>query len=465
MKSKLRVLVVDDEEGIRVATERWLSKEGLACASRADGKSALAELIGTEYDVVLTDVRMPGLDGFELLDIIRERNLATVVIMMSAFGDNEAALTAIRRGAYDYLPKPFTRGELLLTLRKAEERERLVRENTSLREALKEEASFDNIIARSEIMHAVFRTIRKVANFKSTVLISGESGTGKELVAQAIHVHSGRRHQPFIPVNCGAIPEQLLESELFGHVKGAFTDASRSKAGLFEEADRGTLFLDEVGALPLSLQVKLLRVLQEGEIRRVGDNNTIPIDVRIVAAGIDDLDEVVRRGDFREDLYYRLNVIPIALPPLRERGEDIPLLANHFLVSLNERLGTKVRAIAPDAMDALTAFHWPGNVRQLQNILERALVLRESDVIKLADLPPRIAHPTPPHGKTATSLEAFISDDELSVKKATRALESELIRRALIKTSGNRTQAAKLLELSHRALLYKIKDFELQNVK
>lgn len=463
---KLRVLIVDDEDGIRTAASRWLKKEGYNVRTSPDGQAAVSELVGEEFDVVLCDVRMPELGGFELLDIIRERSLAPVVVMMSAFGDDEASLDAIRKGAYDYLPKPFTRGELLLTIRKAEERERLVRENTTLRDAMKVEASFDNIVARSEVMHQIFRTIRKVADFKSTVLVSGESGTGKELVARAIHFTSSRCDQPFVPVNCGAIPEQLLESELFGHVKGAFTDATRSKPGLFEEANNGTLFLDEISSLPLSLQVKLLRVLQESEIRRVGDTKAIPVNVRIIAAAVDELSELAAQGEFREDLYYRLNVIPINIPPLRERREDISMLAEHFLKMLNERLGTQVKGIDADTMQAICDYHWPGNVRQLQNIIERAVVLCEGAFIELRDLPPKVRASQLPNSSAVTSsIEGFILDDDLSVKKATRLLERELIRRALEKTAGNRTQASKLLELSHRALLYKMKEYELQDIK
>jgi len=461
--NSIRVLVVDDEEGIRTAATRWLEREDYECRAEADGKAALAELTAREYDLVLCDVRMPEMDGFELLESIRQQNLADLVIMMSAYGDKEATLDAIRRGAYDYIAKPFNRAELLLTIRKAEERERLARENQTLREALRGDVTFENIVARSEVMHEIFRTIRKVADFRSTILITGESGTGKELVARAIHFQSNRKDATFVPVNCGAIPESLLESELFGHVKGAFTDATRSKPGLFEEADGGTLFLDEIGSLPMSLQVKLLRVLQEHEIRRVGDTKPISVDVRVIAAGIEDLGELVERDEFREDLYYRLNVIPIHVPPLRERREDIQLLTEHFLDLYNDRLGTNIRAVSADAMQAITDYHWPGNVRQLQNVIERAVVLCEGNVIEPEDLPPRVRDADT--DRLPPIVAEHIDEDDLSVKKASRALEKELIRRALIKTGGNRTHASKLLELSHRALLYKIKDYELRDVK
>ena len=459
--SKLRVLIVEDEEGVRIATQRWLSKQ-YQVKSTDHAVAALEELTAADYDIVLSDVRMPGMDGFALLKEIRKNDLADMVILMSAFGDEDAALNAIKLGAYDYIPKPFTKSELMLTMKKAEERERLSQENASLRDALQSDYVFQEIVSKNERMHQVFKTIRKVASFKSTVLITGESGTGKELIARALHFQSKRAEHSFVAVNCGAIPEQLLESELFGHVKGAFTDATRSKPGLFEEAHQGTLFLDEINALPQSLQVKLLRVLQEEEIRRVGDTKAIEIDTRIVAAGIEDLGDLVEQNEFREDLYYRLNVLPIHLPPLRERREDIPLLIQHFLGRLNEKLGTQIKAIEAKAMDALIDYHWPGNIRELINILERTVVLSEHNRIDIHDLPPKIATPSMP---TEGASSAFYSADDLSIKKATRRLEKHLITLALQRTAGNRTQAAKILEISHRALLYKIKDYELQHVQ
>ncbi len=454
-----RILVIDDEEGIRNAAQRWLTQEGFEVSSAPDGQAGLELLEALEPEMILCDVRMPNVDGWAVLEAARAHPCRPLCILMSAFGDSDTAIAMIRKGAYDFIPKPFSRGELLLTIQKAQEREHLVRENQALRSVLTQETTYENMVARSDVMHQVFRTIRKVADFKSTVLITGESGTGKELVARALHFQSSRQDKAFVPVNCGAIPEQLLESELFGHAKGAFTDAKRAKTGLFEEASSGTLFLDEITSLPIALQVKLLRVLQEGELRRVGDNRSISINVRIIAAAIDDLGDLVAQGDFREDLYYRLNVIPIHLPPLRERREDIPLLVNHFLTVLNEKLGTKVHDIDHAAMQVLLDYHWPGNVRQLINVLERTVVLCEHERIKTEDLPPKIrgGYASQPCG---TSLDNFIAEDDLSIKKATRLLERELILRALRKTQGNRTQAAKVLELSHRALLYKIKDYD-----
>jgi two-component system response regulator AtoC len=301
-------------------------------------------------------------------------------------------------------------------------------------------------------MRVVFRTLEKVADYKTTVLIEGESGTGKELVARALHERSSRASRSFVAVNCGAIPGTLLESELFGHKRGAFTDASSDKRGLFEEADGGTLFLDEIGELPLALQVKLLRALQEGIIRRLGDTRDVKIDVRVVAATVRDLGLEVKEGRFREDLYYRLNVLPLRVPPLRERREDIPLLVEHFLVKNNARLGTKMRGVSPRAHKLLLEYPWPGNVRELENTVERSVVLAEGDTLDEADLPERLRA-----GKDA--VQATLDAGELSIKKTTRVIEETLIRRALDKTRGNRTAAAKLLEISHRALLYKIKDY------
>ena len=463
--SPLKVLVVDDEEGIRMAAGRWLRRAGYDVDEAEDGAVALSLLQTRSYHIVLCDVRMPELDGNALLDRIQADSLANVVIMMSAFGDADDALAAIRRGAYDYLPKPFKRDALLLMIAKVEERERLLRENNTLRETLRQDAAFENIVAQSDVMHSVFRVIRKIAEFKSTVLVTGESGTGKELVARAIHCRSNRASKPFVAVNCGAIPETLLESELFGHVRGAFTDANKARAGLFEEADGGTLLLDEIGTLPLALQVKLLRVLQEGELRRLGENKPRTVDVRVIAAGIDDLSELVDRGEFREDLYYRLNVIPIRLPPLRERPGDIPLLVEHALLRFNKLLGTGVKGFSPDAMQALCDYHWPGNVRQLQNVVERALVLSEGDRVQLQDLSSKLQRAQAPQPERAADGVPLVAPGEFSIKAATHRIEHYLISAALKETEGNRTHAAKLLEISHRALLYKIKNYGLQDVK
>ncbi len=452
MSEQQRVLVVDDEENIRHMLGLLLKRAGYAVDLAADGREALAAMEQTGYDVVLVDLRMPGMDGMTLLEEIQTRGYGSTVIVMSAYGSMDTAIEAMKRGAYDYLNKPFEADEVVLTLRKAEERERLKAENRRLLGQVRRDYSFHNIIARSDVMKKIFRTVEKVADYKTTVLLTGESGTGKELIARAIHYNSARAKKAFVAVNCGAIPENLLESELFGHVKGAFTDAIRNKKGLFEEADGGTLFLDEIGELPLSLQVKLLRVLQEEEIRRVGDNRPTKVDVRIVAATVRDLVTEVKEGRFREDLYYRLNVLALHLPPLRERREDIPLLVDHFIEVYNERLGTAVTRVQPEAMRLLMDYGWPGNVRELENTVERAIVLADDDRITVENLPPRIRE-----GKDR--IRQTLLSGELSIKKATRLIEEELIRRALKKTNGNRTAASKLLEISHRALLYKIKRY------
>jgi two-component system response regulator AtoC len=399
---------------------------------------------------------MPRIDGLELLDRVQKNHPQVVIIMMSAYGNIDTAVEAMKRGAYDYIAKPFKPDEIVLLLRKAEERERLKRENLKLRADLVKikHGGLGKMVARSTAMQEIFRKIRKIAEYKTTVLIQGESGTGKELVARALHDNSPRAGRSFVPVNCGAIPENLLESELFGHVKGAFTDASRDKKGLFAEADGGTLFLDEIGELPLNLQVKLLRVLQEEEIRRVGDTRDVKVNVRVVAATIRDLAADVKAAHFREDLYYRLNVLPIIIPPLRARSEDIPPLVEYFIARNNVRLSLNIKGFHPDALKLLLDYSWPGNVRELENTIEHCMVLAEGNMIGCDNLPAKILESKDPIRLTLLS-------GALSIKKTTRIIEEELIRRALKHTAGNRTTAAKLLEISHRALLYKIKEYNI----
>jgi two-component system response regulator AtoC len=454
-----RVLVVDDEENLRHMLQILLRREGYEAVGAPSVEAALGELQTKPFDVVLVDLRMPGRPGLELVDEVRKRHLDTTVVVMTAYGSREVAIEAMKRGAYDYLSKPFESDELVLLLRKAEERERLFRENQTLRRELRAggrepEAGLGEIVAKSARMVEMFRTLRKIAEFKTTVLVGGESGTGKELIARALHRLSPRRDAPFIAVNCGAIPGALLESELFGHRKGAFTDASRDRRGLFEEASGGTLFLDEIGELPLALQVKLLRVLQEEEIRRLGDTQDIQVDVRVVAATARDLVVEVARGAFREDLFYRLNVVHLELPALRERREDIPLLVTHFIERMNARMGLAINGVTAEAMRRLMEHDWPGNVRELENTIERAMVLTDTAQIDVDALTDRIGHAH----RTPVPVAAP-SDDDLSIKRASRRAEEELIRRALAKTAGNRTRAAELLEISHRALLYKIKEY------
>ncbi len=373
--------------------------------------------------------------------------------MMSAYGTVETAVECMKLGAYDFISKPFKKDEIVMVLKKAEERERLKEENSQLREVASGQFSYSGILSRNLRMQEIFTQIKKVTDLKTTILILGESGTGKELVASAVHQNGRRAQKPFVAVNCGAIPENLLESELFGHVRGAFTDASSDKAGLFEQADGGTLFLDEIGEMPLAVQVKLLRVLQEGEIRRVGGSASKKVDVRVVSATSRDLSADVGGGRFREDLYFRLNVFCLQLPPLRERVEDIPLLAEHFLNRYGRSDDGQTLHIEPDAMRSLMAHRWPGNVRELENVVERACILCEGGRITSACLPSSVRL----HDE---QYQCESDDDEnLSIKKAENSIERELIRKALAKTGGNRTHAAKMLEISHRSLLYKIKEY------
>jgi two-component system response regulator AtoC len=396
---------------------------------------------------------MPGLDGLAFLEKYKEMGGTALVIMMSAYGDDEAALEAIRRGAYDFIPKPFRADQVLLVVRKAIEREGLRREVAQLHDEIDALRTPTGIVGRSPRIAQALTLADKVARHPSTVLITGESGTGKELIARHIHDASPRASRPFVAVNCAAIPEALLESELFGHAKGAFTGATAERQGLFEEAHEGTLFLDELGDLPVSLQVKLLRALQEGEVRRVGDNASRSVDVRLVAATARDLESDVAEGKFRADLYYRINVVRIHLPALRERSEDIPELVRHFIERFNRRLGMHVTGAAPAAMRALVEYPWPGNVRELENVVERAMVLTDGQQLCVEQLP-TLAAPV-------TRNEAAVSPLDLSVKRRTEELERALIKEALERTRGNRTRAAKLLDLSHRALLYKIRDYGL----
>ena len=450
-----RILIVDDDGALRESLEMILASEGYLVTTAEHGEAALARVDEVPIDVVLCDVRMPGLDGFELLPQIARKLPGVPIVMMSAYGTADLAIEAMKLGAYDYVAKPFQPSEVLLTLRKARERERLRRDNEQLKRDVTRAVGDRPIIAASSVMIDLLELVERTAAFKTTPLLVGESGTGKEVMARAIHSQSPRRDQPFVAVNCGAIPEHLLESELFGHTKGAFTGANRARRGLFAEADGGTFFLDEIAELPLSLQVKLLRVLQEEEVRPVGDSKSVSVDVRVIAATSRNLEAAIAEGAFREDLYYRLNVMQLAIPALRDRREDISLLCDHFLAHFRENLGKPVHSIADDALERLINYSWPGNVRELQNVIERAIILTDGDRIGLTHLPTNIVE-----ADTAGSTSESTS---FGMRRARRRFEIDLIRRALRETDGNRTHAAKLLEISHRALLYKLKDYGIRD--
>ena len=455
------ILVADDEPSIRHVLTLVLTDHGYEVRAVADGEEALRELAARSYDVLLCDVRMPKRDGLSVLRQALVEHPGLTVLVMSAYGSQQQALDAVSAGAYDYVQKPFKPEEIVFVLRKAEERERLLRENRRLKRAQGPEP-MERILGDSEPLRALLRQVTKLAPVGTTVLVTGESGTGKELIARALHERSPRAAMPFVAVNCGAIPAGLIESELFGHAKGAFTDARTARTGLFSEANGGTLFLDEVGELPLSAQVKLLRVLQEGEIRPVGESRVERVDVRVIAATLRDLSKLVERGEFREDLYYRLNVVNLRVPPLRERRDDIPLLARAFIARFNRELNRElpVEGLSPEAEALLLAYGWPGNVRELENAMERAVLLAEGVHILPDNLPEKLwTAPAASGAGQGGPSAALQPGSDLSLKRAMRELEESYIRAALRRTKGNRTRAAEVLDISHRALLYKIKEY------
>jgi len=453
-----RILIVDDDDALRESLELILSAEGYEVLSSNCGEAALEILSESSVDVVLCDLRMPGLDGFDLIPQISRQLPGIPIILMSAHGTEDLAVEAIQRGAYDYLAKPFQPAEIRLTLRKAHEREQLRRQNDLLQRDMSRSLGERAIVAASDGMISLLEMLERTATYKSTVLVTGESGTGKEVIARAIHQQSPRRERPFVAVNGGAIPENLLESELFGHAKGAFTGASRAHRGLFTEAHQGTLFLDEIAELPPSLQVKLLRAIQEEEIRPVGEAKPRQVDVRVIAATARDLAHEIAEERFREDLFYRLNVVRLEVPPLRERREDIPLLVDHFLGRFRDSLGKNVRRVSDAALELLVAYTWPGNVRELENLIERAMILTDDDVIEASALPSAVV--SAPSTREGDGKEP---NEDLGLKRARQGFEAQIIRKALAQTGGNRTHAAKLLEISHRALLYKIKDYGIRD--
>jgi two-component system response regulator AtoC len=446
------VLVIDDEPNMRHMLTALLEKAGYGVTVAADGVEALSILESKAFDLILCDVRMPKMDGLSFLKQITEQGLTTTTIVMSAYGTIDTAVEAMKLGAVDYISKPFRADEILLKLAQFEETGRLREENLRLRDAVQETFSFQNMVAKSQAMRAIFEMIRKVADYKTTVLITGESGTGKELIARAIHYNGVRKGKPMVAVNCGGLPENLLESELFGYAKGAFTDAGKDKKGIFQEASGGSFFLDEIGELPLSLQVKLLRVLQDEMVRPLGSAEAIKVDVRIIAATAANLAEAVKEGTFRDDLFYRINVLHIKVPPLRDRREDIPLLVNHFMEKFDKRLRKEITEIQPEALRALMAYPWPGNVRELENVIERTMVLTERSHIHVSELPDEI------RGAQA-SAEPIWPSKETSLKANTMALEKALIERALRETDNNRTRTAKLLGISHPTLLSKMRTY------
>ena len=450
MSSHERILVVDDEEQMRDLLAKVLERKGFQTSVCGDGTEALAFLEKEPVDLVVTDVRMPGLGGMEALRAVKELNPDIVVIIMTAFGSIDQAVQAVKEGAYDYINKPFKIDEMLLTIEKALDERRLRHEVSTLRQELRTRYHFENLIGKSRPMQEVFGLIEQVAGSRSTVMVYGKSGTGKELVAKAVHYNSQRSTKNFVPVNCAAIPAELLESELFGHERGAFTGAIATKVGKFELATGGTLFLDEVGSMRLDLQAKILRALQEREVERVGGSRTIKIDVRVIAATNRDLKKAVEEGAFREDLYYRLNVVPITLPDLKDRPEDIPLLANHFVQKFGQESNSGIREISKEAMAILISHTWPGNVRELENVIERAATLGRGPAVQPSDLPPHLAGGTNPLER-ALAKEATLED-----------LEKDYIAMILRRTKGHQIRAASILGIDRRTLYRKIRRYGLR---
>jgi len=455
--AKARVLVVDDEKSMRDLLSITLEKEGYDVLTAAGGEAAIEALRRDATDAVITDLRMPKVDGLQVLRAAKEISPDVAVIVITAVASTETAVEAMKLGAYDYITKPFKLDEVSLIVRNALERKRLRDENLYLRKQLETQHRFENIIGKSGRILEVFDTIRKISDSPSTAMITGESGTGKELVARAIHFNSLRRDKPFVSVNCGAIPEGLMESELFGHVRGAFTGAVANKIGLFSAGEGGTLFLDEITEIPPLLQVKLLRAIQTREIRRVGDTKDMKTDVRLIAASNRNLEDAVRDGILREDLYCRLNVIPIQLPPLRERREDIPLLVAHFLQKFGKDLGKEARGVAPEAMIVLERYHWPGNIRELENVLERAIVLGAGDVLGIESLPETLRRERPVKGMEAVELP----EDGLDLEATLDTIERGYLQRALDRTGGVQTKAAELLKMTFRQFRYKLQKHSL----
>lgn len=448
--NKIMIHLIDDEPIIHDVLGQLLQSEGYQVEISASGEEALSKLPHQKFDLTLLDLLMPGMDGLEVLREIKRLEPEAVVIIITAYASVESALTAMKMGAYDYIQKPFKNDELLMTISRALEHRRLQLENIRLQDELKRKFSFENIIGKSQPMQNVFELIKAAAPTRSTLLVQGESGTGKELVARAIHSNSDRANHPFVVVNSGSLPPDLLESHLFGHVKGAFTGAVADKKGLFEAADKGTIFFDEISSISLETQVKLLRVMQDREFMRLGGTKTIKVDVRIIAATNTDLEELIEQKAFRKDLYYRLNVIKIELPPLRARKEDIPLLVRHFIDLYNKENKKEIEGVSEEVMEILMDYDWPGNVRELENVLERAVVLSRSKIITREALPAFLTESNP-----RAYLE--IGEDNLNLKQKTLDFQKRLILTALKKSSGVQKQAAAMLGLKPTTLNEMIK--------
>ena len=456
--AKQRILVIDDEEDMLENCSRILDRLGYEALLESDGGKGVVRFEQEHPVVTLTDLRMPGMDGLEVLRTIRRIDPEALVILFTAFATVETAVEAVKEGAFDYIPKPFSADQLQLVIERALTQRRLLDENRRLREQLTETYRFENIVGRSRSMVQVYDLIKKVAASEANILIVGESGTGKELIARCIHANSSRAARAFIPIDCASLPEHLLESELFGHEKGAFTGAIATRRGLFEEANGGTSFLDEVGDIPLPLQAKLLRVLQERQVRRVGGNRFTDVDVRVICATHQNLADMVQQGNFREDLYYRLNVISLPLPPLRDRPGDIPLLAYYFLRRYAAQSGKEVKGIAPETLELLEAYPWPGNVRELQNVMERGVVLAEGEIVAPMELPANLRLPQ----KVPTAMVA----DHLSLKKAkgqwVGAFEREYLIALLKKHQGNISQAAKTAGVDRKTIHRLLKRYRIE---
>jgi two-component system response regulator PilR (NtrC family) len=456
--TRFRILVADDERSIRELLAIVLRRDGYEVILAENGRTALNVLEQEPIDLLISDIKMPDMSGVEVLRAAKQVDQDILGIMITAFASTESAVEALRMGAYDYVSKPFDVDELKIIVRNALERRQLRQENLLLKRALQSSHQFSSIVGRSETMLAVFKLIETVAPTNSTILVTGESGTGKELVARAIHFNSLRRDRPFVAVNCGALPEQLLESELFGHMRGSFTGASANKKGLVEVADRGTIFLDELGEMSPMMQVKLLRVLQERRFRRVGGTEEVDANIRVIAATNQDLAKMVADGRFREDLYYRVNVIQVQLPPLRDRQEDIPLLAGHFLEKFREQMGKNVASISQEAIGYLERYDWPGNIRELENVIERAVALESSAAILPDSLPPQLRGLPSKNGQTVTQLPDAGFDLEAHVEN----VERDYIAQALKRAGGKQSKAAELLGMSFRSFRYYVKKYNLR---